>query len=94
MAPSNLTGSVQDSMTILLSWDQPEGRHNGIIREYRVNITEVETGRVFQEVFATRNAVVNGLHPDYTYQWRVTAFTVEEGPYSTSSSITTPEDGN
>ena len=93
MAPANLTGSAQDSTTLLLNWDRPTGPHNGIIREYRVNITEVETGTVFQRVSLTTSLVVGNLHPDYTYQWRVTAFTVTEGPYSTTSSITTPEDG-
>ena len=93
MSPSGLTGSAQDSTTIQLSWAVPAGRHNGIIREYRVNITETETGRVFQQVSATTTLVVSGLHPDYTYEWIVTAFTVGEGPYSITSRVTTSEDG-
>ena len=93
MPPTNLTGFAQDSSTIVLSWDQPETGHNGIIREYRVNITEVETGRVFQETSPSTSLVVSGLHPDYSYEWIVTAFTVGEGPFSISSSVTTLEDG-
>ena len=93
MPPTNLTESIQDSSTIIFNWDQPNGRHNGMIREYRVNITEVETGRMFQVVSATTNLVVSNLHPYYTYEWIVTAFTVSEGPYSNTSSVTTPEDG-
>ena len=93
MSPSNLTASVQDSTTIQLSWAVPVGRHNGIIREYRLNITEIETGRVFQQTSATTMLVVSSLHPDYTYEWTVTAFTVGEGPYSITSRVTTLEDG-
>lgn len=93
MSPSNLTGMAQDSATIFLSWDQPDGRHNGIIREYRLNITEMETGRMFRTVSATSSQVINNLHPDYTYEWMVTAFTVGEGPYSYTHRVTTLEDG-
>ena len=93
MPPLNLTGLVQDSGTVVLSWDQPAGRHNGIIREYRLNLTEVDTGRVFDGVSATTTLLINNLHPDYTYEWRVTAFTVGEGPYSISHRVTTFEDG-
>ena len=94
MPPANLTGSALDSTTILLSWDPPSGDHNGIIREYRLNITEVETGLVRQPVSATTDLTVGSLHPDYTYQWIVTAFTVDEGPFSDPSVVRTPEDGN
>lgn len=93
ISPSNLTGVAQDSATISLSWDEPADHHNGIIREYRLNITEVETGRVFLTVSATTNLVINNLHPDYTYEWAVTAITVGEGPYSSSHLVTTLEDG-
>lgn len=93
MSPANLSAITQDSSTILLSWDEPSGRHNGIIQEYRVNITEVETGRMFQHVSTTTSLTVMNLHPDYTYNWIVAAFTVAEGPYSNIMSITTPEDG-
>ena len=93
MSPANLTGLAQDSTTILLRWDQPSGAHNGIIREYRVNLTEQETGVVTQLTSATTDLLVGNLHPDYTYQWTVTAFTVAEGPYSITSSVRTLEDG-
>lgn len=93
MPPSNLTGFAQDSTTILLSWEAPMGRHNGIIREYRLNITEIETGQVFSNISASTSLVISNLHPDYTYEWTVTAFTVIEGPYSYLSRVTTLEDG-
>ena len=67
--------------------------HNGIIREYRLNITEVDTGRAFQRVSPSTNLTVSGLHPDYAYEWKVAAITVGEGPFSNASRAMTPEDG-
>lgn len=93
LSPSNLTGIAQDSVTILLSWNQPAGRHNGIIQGYRLNITELNTGQIFRNVSATASLVISNLHPDYTYEWRVAAVTVGEGPYSDSHRVTTFEDG-
>lgn len=93
MSPSNLTGMALSSATIILSWEQPNGHHNGILREYRLNITELDTGREFHNVSVTTSLVIDNLHPHYTYEWRVSAFTVGEGPYSYSHRLTTLEDG-
>ncbi len=92
--PSNLTGVSDDSSSITLSWDEPDGRLNGILRAYWINITEVPTGDEFSFVTTTTSIVINNLHPYYTYLWRVAAVTVNEGPYSALQSITTMEDGN
>ncbi len=93
MPPNNLSSVIVDSSTVALNWDEPEGRHNGIISQYKINLTELETGREFQESSITTNVILNNLHPDYTYTWVVTAATIAEGPYSGSSTFTTPEDG-
>ena len=71
----------------------PDGRLNGIIQEYRINLTEIETGRMFQEVSIISSATISSLHPDYTYSWAITAFTISEGPYSSHLNFATPEDG-
>ena len=94
-APLNPTGIVQSSTSILLSWDPPSLREqNGIIREYRINVTELDTGRALQEFTTTSTSItIAFLHPFYTYEWMVSAFTVGIGPYTESSSIKTPEDG-
>jgi len=92
-SPSNLTAIPQDSVSILFTWDEPEGSHNGIIQEYRVNITEVETEQTFHYTTSTLNLIINNLHPFYTYLWTVAAVTVNEGPYSSPESVTTLEDG-
>ena len=93
-APLNPTGVAINSRTLSFTWEAPpEEDRNGIVREYRVNITELETGRVFQMVSSTTSILVSSLHPYYTYQWAVAAFTVGEGPFSAIQSILTPQDG-
>jgi len=82
-----------DSSTVLLSWNLPKDPLNGIIQEYIINITETDTGRMFQEISITSRTTVSSLHPDYTYSWTVTAVTISVGPYSSLLSFTTPEDG-
>lgn len=60
--------------------------------EYRINITEVITGRVLVRVSTTTSLEIASLHPDYVYQWVVTAVTTGTGPYTSASTIRTPED--
>lgn len=93
-SPTNLIGIAVDSTTIQLSWSAPDSDdHNGIISEYRVNVTEIETGQEFQRAVTTTSVVIATLHPFYTYTWTVTAVTVGEGPYSPPSTLSTPQDG-
>ena len=93
-APLNPFGTVIDSRTLSFAWEPPvEEDRNGIIRQYRINIVEVDTGRQFEVVSTTTSISVSSLHPYYTYQWVVSAFTIGAGPYSTSQTISTPEDG-
>ena len=83
-----------NSTTLLVSWMPPPFEHqNGIIREYRVNITEMETGMVYRLVTTARSLTVPSLHPFYTYNCTVAAVTIAEGPYSVEVNITMPEDG-
>ena len=66
---------------------------NGIIREYKVNVTEVETGRMWQLISITTSINVSSLHPFYLYEWIVSSFTIGDGPYTSVSTVMTPEDG-
>ena len=82
------------SRAIFFSWNAPPIEHqNGLIVEYRINVTEVITGRVLVRVSTGTSLVIGSLHPDYVYQWVVMAVTIGEGPYTVTSSIRTPEDG-
>lgn len=94
--PTNFTGFSLNSTYIYLTWDPPPpSQVNGIIREYRLNITEVATGQVFQ--FTTdadeRELTVGDLHPFYIYHCSVVAYTVLPGPVTSLFNVQTEEDG-
>ena len=83
------------STSIRLSWSPPPvNSRNGIITEYRINITEAITGTVITLTSTATSITALGLHPYYTYECIVSAFTVGIGPYSQAVQITTPQDGN
>ena len=93
-SPTVTSYSAQDSTTIFYSWNAPAAdQQNGIIREYRIQVLEVETGNVSLYVSFSTSIEISSLHPDYTYVLSVSAFTVAAGPYSRTVNITTPEDG-
>ena len=92
--PINPVGIAESSRSITFSWDPPPpNEQNGIIREYRVNITEVNTGRILQFISTITSLTVTTLHPFYTYEWIVSAHTVGTGPHTDVSTVSTPEDG-
>lgn len=94
MSPQNPSATIRDSRAIVCSWSPPPFKHqNGRIVEYKINVTEVITSRTFVLVSTGTSLVIGSLHPDYVYQWVVTAVTIGLGPYTIISSIRTPEDG-
>ena len=50
--------------------------------QYVVNITERETGLMFQRITTQTSITLSSLHPDYIYECRVSAVTIGEGPFS------------
>ena len=93
-SPENVTGMATNSTTIDLSWDPPPRQlQNGYIVEYRVNVTETDTGDSFSVTTTDTSLVVTSLHPYYTYSCIVAAVTIGVGPYSTVINITTEEAG-
>ncbi len=58
-----------------------------------MNVTEIITGRVFVHLTTNTFIEILSLHPDYVYEWVVTAVTVGIGPYTYTVSVRTPEDG-
>ena len=93
-APTNISASEITSSSFTLSWSEiPMEDQNGIIREYVINITEVNTGMTVQKVSTMNSLALENLHPYYTYMVIVAAYTIENGPYSNSFFFTTAEDG-
>ena len=94
MAPESPSAVVRNSRAIFCTWDPPPQDHqNGVIIEYRINVTEIITGRVFVRLSTMTSLELTSLHPNYEYQWVVTAVTIDVGPYTSVVTIRTPEDG-
>ena len=92
-APVNPSGDASDSRTIVLTWNPPPLEYqNGIIREYKILIVELETMSTFTIVSSSLTATIQSLHPNYNYRCSVTAVTIAEGPYTQVFTVTTPED--
>lgn len=74
----------------------PDHTHNGIIREYRLNITELETRRNVNYLIQETSQlyfVVSHLHPFYTYTFTLQAVTVITGPPTEDFRVITLEAG-
>ena len=92
--PEELNVTAVTSTTVSLTWlPPPLFLRNGVIREYKINLTEVDTGRELVFYSSTTDITIPALHPSYTYFCRVSAFTVDYGPYTESFLFTTLEDG-
>jgi len=63
-----------------------------VIRHYLINVTEQETGRVYQIISEQTEITIGPLHPYYTYHCAIAAVTVAEGPNITIT-VRTEEDG-
>ena len=95
-SPRALTGSVESSTLILLSWEPPSPYdRNGEIVYYLIHMYEHETGRFWTlPVFNNRiSAYVGSLHPYYNYECSVAAYTIGLGPYSESITLLTEQEG-
>lgn len=93
-SPEQLNVTEITSSSVFLTWQPPPLLlRNGVIREYKINLTEVDTGRILVFYSSTTSITITALHPFYTYFCRVGAFTVEYGPYTESFRFVTLEDG-
>lgn len=90
--PQSVSGVPTSPTTITLTW-QPPSAPNGVISEYRINITEQDTSRSWQLTSQSLVKQITGLHPYYIYSVGMTAVTVGEGPYSSYVEIQTYQDG-
>ena len=81
-------------MSVNLSWSAPlVADTNGIIREYHVNLVEVDTAQLLTYTTTNLFITIQSLHPFYTYNCSVSAFTVDTGPFSNEAVISLPQDG-
>jgi len=93
-APRNVHHRIVSSTIVSLSWDAPlQADQNGIIRQYHINLTEVNTTRQWHLISDTNTLLLSFLNPHYTYQYSIAAVTVSAGPYTQQYNFTTPPDG-
>lgn len=93
-APQNVSGVSTSSHSIYLSWNPPPlTSQNGIIREYYINILEVDRGLEFEYMAGSTEFEITELHPYYTYEIWVSAYTIALGPSSDPISVLTLDDG-
>ncbi len=79
---------------IHLSWaPPPEGTHQGVIRSYKLNVTELATDVKFSNDTENTQFVLDSLHPFYIYEIIIIAVTVEEGSNYTTVVVQTSEAG-
>ena len=92
-APQFFEAVTVSSGSIRMTWiPPPEEEQNGVIRSYRIYVTEILTETV-REIVAAGNSriqIVNHLHPYYTYECVIAAFTIGLGPTASIQTITDP----
>ena len=77
-----------------LSWDSPdEELKNGVILYYQISVTETQTNTTTYHTSYSNSFTLSFLHPAYTYQCMIAAYTVGLGPFSLPINVTTAEDG-
>ena len=92
--PQEVTANEVASMYLTLTWNAPPFEEtNGIIRYYMIRVSELETGTSFFVTSNETEVTVLELHPYYTYECNVAAYTIDLGPYSTSITIQLLEEG-
>ena len=92
-APRNVEAAIISPTVARLSWDAPlQADQNGIIRQYHINITEVDTARQWTFISITNTYLLNFLRPHHTYLYSIAAVTISTGPYTQLFNFTTPPD--
>ena len=81
-----------NATTAQLTWEPPPPEHrNGIIEEYIVKVTGVDTTEEYELHFNQTFAIVSDLHPFYRYKFSIAAVTIAVGPFSSSLILQMPE---
>lgn len=94
-APPRVESAVAESSSLIsLYWLPPLSIHiNGELQHYVVNVTESNTGKKWTFLAVDTVLRLGSLHPDYVYEFTLTAHTIGNGPYSPAATVRTEEDG-
>lgn len=91
-APDEFVMMIINATSLEVSWNilaVPD--RNGVIREYVIHITEVESQKETRYGTLTPPFNITNLHPYYTYHGKVAAVTVATGPFSPTVEVNLPE---
>ena len=92
--PSNVTVLPMNASTVMVSWSPlSEEDKNGIIQGYTVRVVGVHTDENITLSVTTTETIVGGLHPFYSYEFRVAAVTILHGPFSNPETAIMPPIG-
>ena len=93
-SPTGVVTVTVSSTVIEILWNSlPFENRNGIVRYYIIRVNELQTGLTIQTNSTTESLSLGNLHPAYTYVVSVAAVTIERGPFSSTVTTDTDEDG-
>ena len=94
-SPNMINIIALNATALRMSWEEPPaGEQNGLITNYIINMTVVETGESWHFMTTETSIELQSLHPFYTYNFLMAAATVNgTGPYSSVFTIQMPPDG-
>jgi hypothetical protein len=72
----------------------PSNQTNGIILGYRISVTELDTGDMSQYTTSNNETTIGALHPHYSYNFSIAAFTIVGYGPTTFVIVRTAEAGN
>lgn len=77
-----------NATSTLVTWRPPLAKHqNGVIKEYHVELTQVNSTTLFQYTTQEPYLLIDSLEPGIIYICTVAAFTVGRGPSSEAITI-------
>jgi hypothetical protein len=89
--PLNVSIEILSSSSVNISWSPPiQHLQNGIIQEYILSIWIGDSTTTKHTNISY--AIIEYLHPHYTYSVAVAAITVASGPFSIATKFTMPQD--
>ena len=93
-APRDVSAEVLGSTLTRLTWNAPlPVDQNGMIRQYHISVTEMDTTREFTLISESQQYDLDFLLPHHTYQFSIAAVTVAAGPFSIPRTFVTAEEG-
>lgn len=89
--PTNIETYSLNSTSLFLTWTPPlEKYRNGIIRDYHVQLVEVNTTTELNYTTHEPHLIINDLKQDVTYTCKIAAITTGPGPFSKPINIINP----